>query len=106
MILNQPRARGAGEFGLGSSGARPFWGPPSRCQQLQRFIQTDFSLKNVGSVELEETADQRWLSTSIVFRSQRGREVIHRSERQGQFLSQAPNNKSEDLNVFRFWVGA
>jgi hypothetical protein len=70
------------------------------------FIQTDFSLTDIGSVELEEASDRQWFSTSVVFRSPRGREVIHTPNEQGKFLSIPKSSTSEDLNVFRWRVGS
>ena len=69
------------------------------------FIRTDFSLANIGSVELEEQSDSRRTTTSIAFRSPAGRRVIHTVRQQGQFLSLPPKNTSEDVNVFRWPLG-
>jgi hypothetical protein len=41
-----------------------------------------------------------------VFRSPKGRLVIHKSDQQGKFLSIPKSSTSEDLNVFRLQIGS
>jgi len=70
------------------------------------FIQTDFSLTNIGSVELEEATDQLWRSTSVVFRSPGGRQMIHTVKQMGELFRRPGYSTSEDLNVFRWRLGS
>ena len=78
----------------------------SQYSPVSLFIQTDFSLTNIGSVELEEASDQRWRHTSVVFRSPGGRQVIHTVKQQGKFLSVPESSTAQDLNVFRWRLGS